>query len=31
MFGASGTMTNLLGLAAHCQRGDELVLGTMNQ
>jgi threonine aldolase len=23
----SGTMGNLIGLAAHCQRGDEIILG----
>jgi len=30
MFAASGTMTNLLALAAHCKRGDEIVLGHQN-
>lgn len=30
LFGASGTMTNLLALAAHCQRGDELIIGHQN-
>lgn len=27
MFAASGTMTNLIGLAAHCRRGDEIIIG----
>lgn len=26
----SGTMTNLLALAAHCRRGDEIILGHSN-
>jgi threonine aldolase len=30
MFCASGTMSNLLGLAAHCNRGDEIILGNRN-
>ncbi len=30
MYAASGTMTNLLALAAHCKRGDEIVLGHQN-
>ena len=30
MFAASGTMTNLLALAAHCKRGDEILLGHQN-
>lgn len=30
MFAASGTMTNLLAVAAHCKRGDEIILGHQN-
>ena len=30
LFCASGTMTNLLALAAQCQRGDEVILGDLN-
>lgn len=30
MFCASGTMSNLLGLAAQCHRGDEIILGNRN-
>lgn len=27
LYGVSGTQTNLLGLMAHCQRGDEVLIG----
>jgi threonine aldolase len=27
LYGVSGTQTNLLGLMAHCQRGDEVIVG----
>ncbi len=29
LYGISGTQTNLLGLMAHCQRGDEVIVGQM--
>ena len=29
LYGISGTQTNLLGLLAHCQRGDEVIVGQM--
>ena len=30
LFVASGTMGNLIGILAHCQRGDEVILGKRN-
>jgi threonine aldolase len=30
LFVASGTMGNLVGILAHCQRGDEIIVGNMN-
>jgi threonine aldolase len=30
LFVASGTMGNLIGILAHCQRGDEVILGKKN-
>ncbi|MBL8514937.1 MAG: low-specificity L-threonine aldolase, partial [Betaproteobacteria bacterium] len=29
LFGVSGTQTNLLGLMANCQRGEEVIVGQM--
>ncbi|HEX4858239.1 MAG TPA: low-specificity L-threonine aldolase [Usitatibacteraceae bacterium] len=29
LYGVSGTQTNLLGLMAHCQRGEEVIVGQM--